>query len=114
MMNKFTYTIYQGAWSPTPYKPSKLPQDAMAEVWSGQIEALKIEHALEEIFTTFQRVGDIHMPPSGYQGRSLSVGDVIALETSSMRRPIMYAVEPVGFKMLMPHEHPHIVEDLFA
>lgn len=35
----------------------------------------------EEIFTEFQRVEEgVHMPPEGYEGRSLTCGDLINLD----------------------------------
>jgi YodL-like len=52
----------------------------------------------EDIWLRFQRVDIDHMPPDGYKGRSLSVGDVISIGDD------FYTPEPVGWKKLSEDE----------
>lgn len=57
-------------------------------VWSGTVPEFDAEYIrqggdprvfCEVLFTQFQRVDDDHMPPIGYEGRSLTAGDLVHL-----------------------------------
>ena len=67
----------------------EIPVSAYEKVFDGTVEA----HSLEEIFYIFNMVH-----PKGYQGRSLSVSDVVELvsETESA----FFFCDTVGFKKI--------------
>lgn len=62
----------------------------MKQVWEGRTsdlipdedlfqEDVPVSQLLDRIWAAFQWVNDDHRPPEGYEGRSLSIGDVVHL-----------------------------------
>ena len=52
----------------------------------------------DQVWRRFQRVDEDMMPPEGYEGRSLSIGDVFSIGRD------MFSPEPVGFRKLTDDE----------
>ncbi len=96
------FTIYQAPFEQT--SRGYDPNADYGKVWEGELdESLHRRRAdwptadgsdlLESIFQDFQRVDPgSHWPPEGYEGRSLSVGDVVVLDGWAA-----YSVEVQGF-----------------
>lgn len=93
------YAIYQAP----AYGDTAFGYNADADykkVWDGDLEAWP-EHDgkgsqlyAERLFHIFQRVDENHMPPVGYYGRSLSVGDVVCVDET------WFSCEAVGWEQL--------------
>jgi len=54
-------------------------------VWE---EPAEDRFSLEKIWKKFQRIDDNNMPPPGYKGRSLSIGDVVAVGSYEFFTPV--------------------------
>jgi hypothetical protein len=84
-----------------PFKDSALgfaPSAVYECVWEGESEVDRLgepEALLDAIWMQFQRIGGDTLPPEGYRGRSLSIGDVI--ELNGMR---WYTPEPGRWKQI--------------
>lgn len=75
------------------------PGAEMRMVWEEKIgDALSDLEICEMVFTVFQRVDEGHMPPDGFTGRSLSIGDVVRV------RDNFYACAFVGFEQVEPFD----------
>lgn len=59
---------------------------------------------LEKIWKKFQRIDDDNMPPEDYTGRSLSIGDVVAIGQYEFFTP-----EPVGWRKLTLTERNFVI-----
>lgn len=92
------FALYQA-----PFEQTAFGYTAAADykrVWAADFEGElppDVTEALEAIWTGFQRVDPETgpWPPEGYEGRSLSVGDVIVLDGWAA-----FAVEGVGFAVV--------------
>jgi hypothetical protein len=89
--------IYQAPFSQT-WNGLSLLADYVP-VWTEENEG----RTIDEIWTRFQRIGDGAswyggMPPEGYTGRSLSIGDVVAIGDD------FYTPEVVGWRKLTAKE----------
>lgn len=85
------------------YKPGAL----MRQVWvdEGSMEwpsGMHHTQVLDRIWIAFQRVDEDHMPPVSYEGRSLSVGDVIHLVDDSDEERWFTPGMPVGWVEVPP------------
>lgn len=50
-------------------------------VWTGTLPHHREDvDALNKLFAKFQRIDENRMPPDGYMGRSLSMGDLVQLD----------------------------------
>jgi hypothetical protein len=84
-----------------PFKDSALgfaPSAVYECVWEGEGAVDRLgepEALLDTIWTQFQRVGGETLPPEGYRGRSLSIGDVIELNGTRW-----YTPEPGRWKQI--------------
>lgn len=106
------YYIFQA-----PFEQTAMGHNEDAEyvaVWAGVIdtEGRYDETVLDRLWTKFQRVDDAHMPPVGYTGRSLSVGDVVQIEDGDESR--WWACEPLGWKQIdaTAHENAAVPSDV--
>src|SRR4029077_20534407 len=53
---------------------------------------------VDDVWRRFQRVDEVMTPPKGYEGRSISIGDVVAIDRT------MFSPEPVGWRTLSDDE----------
>jgi len=103
-MNKYSYVVYQSHTAkPIGYEPKQ----KMYAVWRDQAQGETIDLVLEDIFNTYQYNQD---PDGIYEGRNMLPGDVVGIMTVGMRRPVFYLCKTDGWDMLMPHEHPTMVD----
>jgi hypothetical protein len=88
------------------YKPGA----PMKLVWVGEIEPLVGSYGprtIDLIFDEFQRVDDEHMPPEGYEGRSLSVGDVVRIGEA------WFSCELIGWSLMNPDDVPDFSDETY-
>lgn len=64
---------------------------------------------LEKIWKKFQRIDENNMPPSNYDGRSLSIGDVVGIGDYEFFTP-----EPVGWRKLTLGERAAVCKSALA
>jgi hypothetical protein len=85
-----TVVIYQA-----PFEQTALGFDREADYCAVWSETCEDKISLEKIWKRFQRIDENNMPPDGYVGRSLSIGDVVAIGAYEFFTP-----EPVGWRKL--------------
>jgi hypothetical protein len=59
---------------------------------------------LEKVWKEFQRIDENNMPPDGYEGRSLSIGDVVAIGDYEFYTPQM-----IGWRKLTNGERAAVI-----
>lgn len=86
------------------YRPGAL----MKQVWVGRLEwfstDMHVTQVLDRIWIEFQWVDEDQMPPEGYKGRSLSIGDVVQLvaEDEEAFETWWTPASPVGWDEVPP------------
>lgn len=89
------------------YRPGAL----MEQVWEGRLDWFSTDMSANQVFDRiwheFQRVDEDHMPPEGYEGRSLSIGDVVQLvaEDEEAVETWWTPGSPVGWVQVAPIEN---------
>lgn len=94
-----TVVIYQA-----PFEQTALGFDIDAEYRAVWDEPCEDNISLEKIWKRFQRIDENNMPPEGYTGRSLSIGDVVAIGVYELFTP-----EPIGWRKLTNGERAAVV-----